>query len=131
MRAASGTITPMDGQLDDLHFGIYGYGKVLTAAGLFAGRDKGGNFYYFPTDHLWSAFDGRPDLDELLFVLHELVLGLAHEQMDLRTGKARQEWALEALKALGATDEGVVRLRLLVGPYIARSALSLVAADRM
>jgi hypothetical protein len=88
----------MTGQLNDLYFGLYGYGKVLTAAGLFAVRDGASSFHYIPTDHLWSAFDGHPDLDDVLFALHELVLGLAHERMDFRTGKDRQKWSVEALR---------------------------------
>ena len=119
----------MTGQLNDLDFGLYGYGKVLTDAGLFAVRGDSGKYHYIPTDYLWTAFDGRPDLDDLLFVLHELVLGMAHERMDFRTGKDRQEWAVGGVKSAGATDEGVIRLRVLLGPYIARSAASLVAGN--
>jgi hypothetical protein len=121
----------MASQLNDLYFGIYGYGKVLTAAGLFALRGDAGDYHYIPTDHLWAAFDGRPDLDYVLLALHALVLGLAHERMDFRTGKERQKWAVEALRALGATDETVTRLRMLLEPYIARSAASLVAEERI
>ena len=121
----------MSAQLKDLYFGIYGYGKVLTEAGLFAVRGDASDFHYNPTDHLWSAIDGRPGLDDVLLALHALVLGLAHERMDFRTGKERQKWAVEGLRALGATDEGVTRLRMLLGPHIALSAASLVAGERM
>ena len=121
----------MASQLNDLDFGLYGYGKVLTDAGLFAVRGEAGDYHYIPTDHLWSAFDGRPDLDYVLLALHALVLGLAHERMDFRTGRERQKWAVEGLKSLGATDEAVTRLRMLLEPYIARSAASLVAGERI
>jgi hypothetical protein len=124
-------MTGMTGPLNHLHFGFYGYGKILTEAGLFALRGDPCDYHYIPTDYLWSTFDGHPDLINALFALHELVLGLSHEQMDFRTGKDRQKWAVEALKELGATDEGVTRLKVLLGPYIVRWAGSVVEMDRM
>lgn len=120
----------MSAHLNGLSFGHYGYGKVLSQAGLFVLRGDASDFHYIPTDYLWSVFDGRPNLDHVLFVLHELVHGLAHERMDFRTGKLRQTWAVEMLKALGATDEGITRLKLLLTPYVALSAVWLVASDR-
>jgi hypothetical protein len=130
-RCASGIITPMNGQLNDLYFGLYGYGKVLTDAGLFAVRDDERGFHYIPTDHLWSVFGGHPALDNVLFALHELVLGVAHEHMDFRTGKARQKWAAQELRILGASDEAVTRLKLLLKPHITTEAVGLVTSERI
>lgn len=129
-RTASVIIIRMTDQLDDLDFGLYGYGRVLTDAGFFAVRNGERGFHYIPTAHLWSIFDGQPDLDDVLLALHELVLGMAHEQMDFRTGKHRQTWAVQALKTLSASDEAVTQLKCLLKPYIVISAVSLVAAGR-
>lgn len=117
---------PMDIDLDDLRFGLYGPGKVLVDSGFFrlCQRGHSWDWYYVPTSELWALFSHRPDLEALLPALYQFVFAEAMEVCTL-DASARREWAEQHLQAMGMTEDGLDHLRLLVRHYTRPNALSL------
>ncbi len=120
-------------ELNQLQWGFPGsYGRVLYESGLFAQRQRGQSWdwYYIPTEHFWSLFAGKPELVELLPVLKGYILAEAYERAGFPDCSLRRRHAEAALKRLGITEEGQIRLRELVRHYAGSSALGLVYAER-
>lgn len=120
-------------ELDVLQWGFSGsYGRVLCDAGLFAQRQRGlaADWYYVPTDQLWSLFAAKPELAELLPVLRDYVLAEAYERSGFSDCSMRRRHAETGLKRLGITQDGLITLWSLVASFAKAQAGAMVYSER-
>jgi hypothetical protein len=80
------------------------------------------------TEYLEACFAGPVALEDLLRPLRHLVMAEAYEACTL-DGNRRRAWAVERLRELGITDDGLVRVLMLVKMYARPVADALATCD--
>jgi hypothetical protein len=84
--------------------------------------------YWLETTEYLAACFADPVAVEDMWPLRNLVMAEAYEACTLG-GDRRREWAVERLRKLGITDDGLERVRLLLKLYARPVAASLAAWD--